>query len=101
MRSLVSYHFSQAYSHLEKDYLNPDNYNNSRKNKAGINRLIQMLTIEARTNTNHPYVVYQRVTYGNVPLWVIMNTLTFGRFQKCIPSSKQANRPKSALILTA
>ncbi len=94
MRSLVSYHFSQAYSHLEKGYLNLDNYNNSRKNKAGIDRLIQMLTIEARTNTNHPYVVYQRVTYGNVPLWVIMNTLTFGQISKMYSFLKTSEQAK-------
>lgn len=41
-----------------------------------------MLAIEAHSNTNHPYVVYQRLTYGNVPLWVMMNTLTFGQLSK-------------------
>lgn len=82
MRSLISYYFSTAYSHMEKDYLNAANYNNSRKNSSGIQHLIQMMSIEAHSNTNHPYVVYQRLTYGNVPLWVMMNTLTFGQLSK-------------------
>lgn len=82
MRSLISYHFSETYSHLESDYLNPANYHHSKKNSPGITKLIYILSMEAKTNTNHAYVVYQRKTYGNVPLWVIMNTLTFGQISK-------------------
>ena len=37
---------------------------------------------EANISTEHAYVVHQRSTYGNVPLWVILNTLTFGQTSK-------------------
>lgn len=94
MRSLISYHFSQTYSHMEKDYLNAANYNMTKKNSADIQRLIQMLTIEAHSNTNHPYVVYQRNTYGNVPLWVMMNTLTFGQLSKMYSFLKTSVKSK-------
>ncbi|MCC8067812.1 MAG: Abi family protein [Clostridiales bacterium] len=97
MRSLISYYFSQTYSHMEKDYLNAANYNNSRKNSTDIQRLIQMLTIEARSNTNHPYVVYQRNTYGNVPLWVMMNTLTFGQLSKMYSFLKTSVQTKISI----
>lgn len=82
MRSLISYSFSETYSPNESEYLNVSNYNNSRRNVSGIHKLIQMLTMEARTNASHPYVVYQRTTYNNVPLWAIVNTLTFGQLSK-------------------
>lgn len=82
MRSFISYSFSESYSPNESEYLNASNYNNSKRNTAGIQKLIQMLAIEARTNTNHPYVVYQRTTYNQVPLWVMVNTLTFGQLSK-------------------
>ena len=98
MRSLISYHFSQTYSHLEKDYLNPSNYNYTKKNHFGINQLIKMLTIEARSNTNHFYVVYQRDTYGNVPLWVIMNTLTFGQISKMYSFLKTSEQTKVSQV---
>lgn len=39
-------------------------------------------TYEANFNTEHSYVVYQRNTYGNVPLWVIIKTLTLGQTSK-------------------
>ena len=63
-------------------YLNPTNYNISNKNSRDITKLISILTYEANQNTEHSYVVYQRNTYGNVPLWVIMKTLTLGQTSK-------------------
>ena len=65
--------------------LNPTNYNISKKNSRDITKLISILTYEANQNTEHSYVVYQRNTYGNVPLWVIMKTLTLGQTSKMYP----------------
>lgn len=62
--------------------LNPTNYNISKKNSRDITKLISILTYEANQNPEHSYVVYQRNTYGNVPLWVIMKTLTLGQTSK-------------------
>lgn len=36
----------------------------------------------ANKNKDHEYLVYQRNKYHNIPLWVIMNTLTFGQISK-------------------
>ena len=82
MRSLISYHFCDAYSESQEDYLKAAHYNNSGANKKKIAGLIAILDREAKKNTDHEYVVYQRKTYGNVPMWVIMKTLTFGQMSK-------------------
>ncbi len=82
MRSMISYHFCDTYSEKQEDYLNAANYNNSRANKRKIAGLISILEREANRNVDHAYVVYQRKTYGNVPMWVIMKTLTFGQMSK-------------------
>lgn len=82
LRSLISYVFCETYSEQQTAYLTPTNYNYSSKNQRGIEHLIKMLAFEANTNTEHAYVVYQRNTYGNVPLWVIINTLTIGQTSK-------------------
>lgn len=82
IRSQISYSFCKTFSENQSAYLNPDNYNISRKNSRDISKLISILTYEADRNTEHNYVVYQRRTYGNVPLWVIMKTLTFGQTSK-------------------
>lgn len=36
----------------------------------------------ANKNKDHKYLIYQRKKYHNVPLWVILNTLTFGQISK-------------------
>lgn len=36
----------------------------------------------AKQNKDHEYLVYQRGKYHNIPLWVMMNTLTFGQTSK-------------------
>lgn len=82
IRSLISYHFCETYSENQNDYLNPNNYNNIKANQYGIQKLIKILSNEANISTEHAYVVYQRNTYGNVPLWVILNTLTLGQTSK-------------------
>lgn len=82
IRSLISYSFCETFSENQSAYLNSANYNISRRNSRDITKLISILTYEAIKNTEHSYVVYQRNTYGNVPLWVIMKTLTLGQTSK-------------------
>lgn len=82
IRSLISYSFCETFSENQSAYLNPANYNVSNKNRRDISKLISLLTYEADKNMEHSYVVYQRNTYGNVPLWVIMKTLTLGQTSK-------------------
>lgn len=92
LRSLISYAFCETYSVLQSDYLTPTNYQYTQKNRYGINALINILSHAATTNTDHDYVIYQRKTYGNVPLWVIMKTLTLGQTSKMysfLPNSIQ------------
>lgn len=82
IRSLISHYFCERFSENQSEYLNPKNYNNTNKNFRDLQKLISILSNEANKNTEHEYVVYQRKTYGNVPLWVILNTLTMGQTSK-------------------
>lgn len=82
IRSLISYAFCETFSENQVAYLNSSSYNISKKNSRDISKLISMLTYESTINMEHSYVVYQRNTYGNVPLWVIMKTLTLGQTSK-------------------
>lgn len=82
LRSSISYHFCEKHGECQKMYLEPTNYNNTRRNEYGINKLIKILEKMANENTDHDFLVYQRKTHGNVPLWVIVNALTFGQISK-------------------
>lgn len=101
IRSLISYHFCEMYSENQNDYLNPNNYNNTDKNRRGIGQLIHILSNEAINNTEHTYIVYQRKTYGNVPLWVILNTLSFGQISKMYSFFKSGLQTKICINFTS
>lgn len=81
MRSLMSYYFTQYYGVLQKQYLDIKNYNDTKRNHATILKLIATLK-RAITTTDYTYINYYRKTYRNIPLWVLINILTFGNISK-------------------
>lgn len=82
LRSLISYAFCEQYGELQVEYLNISNYNVTNHNRRDINKLIQILDRLANCNTDSEYLIYQRNKYRNVPLWVLVNALTFGQLSK-------------------
>lgn len=82
IRQLVSYAFCCRHGEQQSAYLDPANYNNNRKNAADITKLIQLLSYHANRNTEHTYLTHQRNVYHNVPLWVLVNALTYGQISK-------------------
>ena len=81
MRSLMSYYFTEMYGAEQKQYLDANNYNNTKRNHATIVKLIATLK-RATTTTDYTYINYYRKTYGEIPLWVLANVLTFGNLSK-------------------
>lgn len=67
----------RKYGESQSAYLLKTNYNYARKHQQGIDRLVYELQKLMQT-TQHSYIAYQRNTYHNVPLWVLVNALTFG-----------------------
>lgn len=58
MKSLISYYFCEKFGNQQQMYLDINNYILTKKNRGEVNK------------------------YGNVPLWVVMNALTFGQVSK-------------------
>lgn len=79
IRCKVSYAFCDKYGNHQSEYLNPTHYQNTKKNRYSISKLLNILDYAANKSTEHTYVVYQRNKYGNVPLYIIMKTLTLGQ----------------------
>lgn len=82
IRALLSYHFTEKHGERQCEYLNPANYAMSGRNANGINRLVATLGNLANHNSDYPYINHQRQVYGNVPLWVLFNGVTFGTLSK-------------------
>lgn len=83
IKSLVSYYFTEKYGENQKEYLDTVNYNYvGKKNQRDINRLIQILDGYVTKPTDYHYITHAQNKYGNVPLWVLTNALTFGNISK-------------------
>ena len=93
LRSLMSYYFSEKYGESQTAYLDINNYNNTGKNHATIARLIATLN-RAASARDYVYIDYYRSTYGNIPLWVLINVLTFGNLSKMYQVFPQSLRSK-------
>lgn len=82
LSATISYAFCEQYGELQNAYLDVYNYDYSASNRCGIDKLVSMLDKLANINTDHEYIVHQRNVYQNVPLWVLINSLTFGQLSK-------------------
>ncbi|MCM1185561.1 MAG: Abi family protein [Lachnoclostridium sp.] len=82
IKSLISYSFCEEYGSLQQTYLDATKYNYIPENQAGINKLIVKLTTIASDPKDYPYIQYQKDTYHNIPLWVMMKALPMGSASK-------------------
>ena len=84
VRSALSYAFCDCFGDAQTAYLDRNNYHLiSRKRKSEVDRLIDWyLKPPVTKGSSHPYVEHNRVQHGNVPLWVLVNALSFGTLSK-------------------
>lgn len=83
IRSSLSYAFCAEFGEQQSAYLNPANYDNTRKKRNAINRLItKHLTPLVTKQTTYPFLEHNKKVHGNVPLWVLVNALSFGTLSK-------------------
>ena len=83
IKSQVSYYFTEKNGENQKEYLDKANYNyTGKKNQRDIERLIKILEGYVTKPTDYHYINHSQKKYGNVPLWVLTNALTFGNISK-------------------
>lgn len=88
MKSLISYRFTELYGENQQKYLDPSNYNLIASNQKEINKLTTILKDLIKIPSKYDYIQYQHTKYGNIPLWAVMNSLTFGQVSKFYSLSK-------------
>lgn len=91
--NLMAYYFTELHGIDQAEYLNPNNYNNSGRNMRTVSGLIKKLYGAVNTN-DYEYVNYYRTQYGNIPLWITTNILTFGSLSKMYKVLPQSLRSK-------
>lgn len=83
IKSLISYNFCEKFKEDEKEYQNALNYNYTNPDLQGpINDLIQILAKKIKNAEKFSYVDHQAKKHNNIPLWVLIKTLTFGNVSK-------------------
>ena len=99
IKSQVSYFFTQQNGENQREYLDVKNYNYvGKKNQKDINKLIKILNGYATRPTDYHYINHAQKKYGNVPLWVLTNALTFGNISKMymlLPQNLQSKVSRS------
>ena len=100
LEDFLSYYFTEMYGAEQKQYLAANNYNNTKRNHATIVKLIATLK-RATTTTDYTYINYYRKTYGEIPLWVLANVLTFGNLSKMFRVFPQSLKSKVSFSLTS
>lgn len=88
MKSLLSYYFCETFGESQDAYLDANNYNYTRKTRFHVDKMIRILQDMAIKKSNYAYINHTRNTYGNIPLWVLINALTFGTISKMYQFSK-------------
>ena len=112
LKSVIAYTFSKKY---ENDYLNIENYDillktdpqyqslsdkqkqNNNKKLENITSLISTLTkIVSDNSDKKEFVNHYLLKYHQIPLWVLVNVLTFGNLSKFYSVLKQPQKQKIA-----
>lgn len=83
IRSSLSYAFCDKFGEQQSTYLNPSNYDNTKKKSNAVNRLItKHLSPLLTRQSPYPFLEHNKKMHGNVPLWVMVNALSFGTLSK-------------------
>ncbi len=78
-KSILSYVLSKAYGYKERDYLNPNNFDNSNGKIRQINDLLRKIKRQIRINAPQNRATSHYINnYGYIPLWVGVKVLSFG-----------------------
>lgn len=105
LRSIVSYYFSKEYGN--DNYLKLENFelfnnvNTTQKNKQTqikfIQTLIGNINKNIANNIDNKYICHYMTKYGFIPLWVLVNILSFGDICNFFRLMKQKDRIKISM----
>jgi len=79
IKSIISYHLSKKYGFREKDYLNPENFNQDKLNERQVHDILNKVKRQIRINgRKHSATMHYIDNYGYIPLWILVKVLSFG-----------------------
>ncbi len=103
IKSIIAYIFSEAYGHKDCDYLKIDNFRVPRNTEEQLKMnefIVKLMKTIWTSRSPQPYIEFYRNSHGYVPLWVLVNSMTFGDLSKFYSYMKDAERIKLAKTLS-
>ncbi len=107
LRALIAYYFSEQYGN--DNYLKLNNFetfenvnvnnNTKQKNIKYIQSLLGNINKNIANNIENKYINHYIINYGFIPLWVLVNILSFGDICNFYRLMKQHERTKIAIEL--
>lgn len=82
VKSLMSYEFCSHFGDDQCEYFNATNYKYTSNSVMDVNRFLGVLANSYRKSREYKYIEHYSKNHKNVPLWVLMNVLTFGQVSK-------------------
>lgn len=95
IKSLYSYSFCELYGDRQSDYLNVNNYNYERY-QDDVNKYIGIINDTITNSSRYPYIKHSIDEHSEVPLWILVQTLTLGTVSKLYTFSQQTLQSKIA-----
>ena len=85
----IAYEFSKTYGH--KNYLILENFNHIHSNISKIEKFINDINLEIKYQykSSNKMIVHYLDSYQNIPLWVLVRILSFGKISKFYSLMKQ------------
>ena len=78
-RQVISYQLSKNYGYKEKNYLNPQNFNQDAMKVRQVNDVISKMKRQIRINgKKHTATMHYINNYGYIPMWILVKVLSFG-----------------------
>lgn len=90
IKTRVAYVFCNAHGDLQAEYLNVNSYTSTPAKQNDVKRLVQTLSRLATQPTDYPYINHHQNCHHNVPLWVLINAVTFGSVSKMFSLLQQS-----------
>lgn len=89
INTYIAYEFSKSYGH--KNYLVPQNFNNSNSKIPLIEKFINDIKLEIKYqyNNSNKMIIHYINNYKYIPLWVLVRILSFGKISKFYSLMKQ------------
>lgn len=96
IRSALAYEFCAAYGESQGKYLDARCYATSKGAKRVLPKLLNTLDYIANKDTSHECLAHYRRAYKNVPLWVVVNAMTFGQISKMLTALRDNEKARIA-----